>query len=156
MPLNARSQYLNSSILPARMPSNFSFTFGGSNELLHSIITGNYSVGTGMRPPSSTITNNNVGAGGSVTNTNNNLGGTITNNNNGVGGTVTNNNNNLGGANMSGVLQSNATLLPEMNFWKIKFGAAGTYPYRCDLHFEAGMLGQIVVVQHRNLTLPAK
>jgi len=163
MPLNARSQYLNSSLLPAGMPSNFSFTFGGSNDLLHEIITGNYSVGTGMRPQSSTITNNNVGAGAgsSVTNTNNNLGGTITNNNNnlGVGGTVTNNNNNLGGssnANVNGVLQPNATLLPEINFWKIKFGAAGTYPYRCDLHFGAGMLGQIVVVQHRNLTLPAK
>jgi len=117
-----------------------------------------------------TNNNNNFGGQG-VTNTNNNLGGTITNNNLGgsIGGGVTNNNNNFEasqGASMSntnyfsdinfGTLMSNTTTAPRMlHYWRIKFAAAGTYPFRCDLHFGEGMVGQIIVME-RNETMGMK
>jgi len=133
------------------------------------ITNNNNNFGTGA-------TNNNNNLGGGITNTNNNMGGTITNNNlggqgqaqggitnnnNNMGAGATNNNNNLGG-NLGGQGQGlgqgqgmmNATMPNLLHFWRIKFGVAGVFPYRCDIHFDDGMVGQIIVRQ-RNVTASA-
>jgi len=128
------------------------------------------------------VTNNNNNMGGTITNNNNNNLGNqgITNNNNNlgsqgatnnnVGAGVTNNNNNLGvsaGSSMSnnnyfsnvnfGNLMGNSTTPARsmLHFWKLKFGAAGIYPFRCDIHFDEGMVGQITV-RERNATMGMK
>lgn len=40
----------------------------------------------------------------------------------------------------------NDTLQSFPRFFQVKFTAPGTYPYRCDLHYADGMIGEITVV----------